>query len=65
MFFEECKSGVWKTRTILLDSDSGEIDYARTGELGKIYGVDNFCYGNTSMSSIFALGRSTGTNDLP
>ena len=57
VFFEETKSGAWKSRSILVDSDSCAIDNARSGsERGKIYGVDNFCHRNYSLGSIFAKG---------
>jgi tubulin beta len=57
VFYEECKSGAWKSRSVLFDSDSSSIDYARSGRSSGIYGVDNFCFGNISTCSIFAKGR--------
>jgi hypothetical protein len=57
VYYEECKSGSWKSRSVLLDSDSSSIDYARSGLSSGIYGVDNFCFGNISTCSIFAKGR--------
>jgi tubulin beta len=57
VYYEECKSGSWKSRSILLDSDSSSIDYARSGNSSGIYGVDNFCFKDISTCSIFAKGR--------
>jgi tubulin beta len=57
VYYEECKSGSWKSRSIILDSDSSSIDYARSGNSSGIYGVDNFCFGSISTSSNYAKGR--------
>ena len=57
VYYEECKSGSWKSRSVLLDSDSSSIDYARAVNSSGIYGVDNFCFGDISTSSNYAKGR--------
>ena len=42
IFFEETQKGDWKSRALMIDSDTMCIDSIRSKD-PKIYGVDNFC----------------------
>lgn len=42
----------------MIDTDPMVVDNIRGEEAARgLYGVDNFCLGNTSLGSLFAKGR--------
>ena len=49
----------------MVDTDAMLADNIRAEEAAKgLYGVDNFCLGNTSLGSLFAKGRYGEGNDI-
>ena len=49
----------------MVDTDPMVVDNIRAEEAAKgLYGVDNFCVGNTSLGSLFAKGRYGEGKDI-
>lgn len=56
VFFDECQSGKYISRSLLVDTDNQAIDNVRSSESGSLYSLDNFCCGRKSTSGNFATG---------
>ncbi|KAJ8975449.1 hypothetical protein NQ317_000698 [Molorchus minor] len=59
VYFNEASGGRFVPRAVLVDLEAGTMDMMRSMPFGRLFGPDNFIFGDQGASNNFAKGRYT------